>query len=529
LGRDITLSWDAAQDPRVTGYKLYYGSNPRSYDKVITVGNATTYQVTDLGTGPYYFAVTAYYNLDVESPFSNEVPQTGYYPGITLPSSYAPNDVSSTVLSAGVAFVNLNSVPCEVRMTAVGNSGTPVSGPDIRNPVGVTLAPRRHLAQMDYQWFGSGLLTQDPPGLVRIEGTTGSINGIFLYFDDRLTMLDGGGIRSVPLADAVLTEVEGQGFNRVYIHNPNAEAATVTLNLVPPDGSPQNPVTRNISISGGGVYSGEIFGDIFPGLTPLASNYLRINSTRSVFSSQLTGKPSSYINYLDAHDAHSGSSRLYSPQYVTGGGWRTELSIVNLDTKPDQITLRLVGDDGMQIGRTAGPLTIEGHGKIHLDDPNLFHLELSDPEASLITGYVEIAGNGTGLAGSIVFGDLEHQIFSTALPLVSEFSKSFVFSQIASNETWFTGIALFNPNPAASDARMEVYDPEGIRIFSKTERLQPFGRVSKLVTEFFPDMKDLQINSGYLRISCDNPMSGVAVIGTNDLSALSAALAQTAF
>ena len=73
-----TLAWDAVTHPNLAGYRVYYGTAPGVYlqsaGQGVNVGNATTYTVTGLGSGTrYYFAVTAYYALNNESGFSNEV------------------------------------------------------------------------------------------------------------------------------------------------------------------------------------------------------------------------------------------------------------------------------------------------------------------------------------------------------------------------------------------------------------------------------------------------------------------------
>ena len=77
LPRTAALTWDAATDPNVSGYRIYYGSGPgtylQSFGKGINVGNVTTYTVTGLTSGSrYYFAVTAYDSSGNESRYSNE-------------------------------------------------------------------------------------------------------------------------------------------------------------------------------------------------------------------------------------------------------------------------------------------------------------------------------------------------------------------------------------------------------------------------------------------------------------------------
>jgi len=77
-GASATLTWDAVIAQGISGYRVYYGTAPGTYEQLagqgVDVGNSTTYTSTGLGSGTiYYFAVTAYNNLNQESGYSNEV------------------------------------------------------------------------------------------------------------------------------------------------------------------------------------------------------------------------------------------------------------------------------------------------------------------------------------------------------------------------------------------------------------------------------------------------------------------------
>jgi hypothetical protein len=76
-----TLSWtppttkqDGSALTNLAGYKLYYGTTPRSYSSTIVVANPgiSTYVVENLLPATYYFVVTAFDSAGLESSFSNE-------------------------------------------------------------------------------------------------------------------------------------------------------------------------------------------------------------------------------------------------------------------------------------------------------------------------------------------------------------------------------------------------------------------------------------------------------------------------
>jgi hypothetical protein len=73
-GRAVTLVWDANSETNIAGYIVHYGTTSRSYTNHNIVGNVTTNQIAGLASGrTYYFAVTAYDTLGLESDYSNEV------------------------------------------------------------------------------------------------------------------------------------------------------------------------------------------------------------------------------------------------------------------------------------------------------------------------------------------------------------------------------------------------------------------------------------------------------------------------
>jgi hypothetical protein len=79
---DVSLAWNASTSTGITGYKVYVGTASKTYGSPTTIGNQTSYTVTGLGPGTYYFAVTAI-TSSAESGFSNEVSMLITSSGIT--------------------------------------------------------------------------------------------------------------------------------------------------------------------------------------------------------------------------------------------------------------------------------------------------------------------------------------------------------------------------------------------------------------------------------------------------------------
>ena len=69
-----SLLWDVSTDPTAVGYMVYTGQSSGNYTMKIDVGSVNSYVLNGLVEGAtYYYAVTAYNSLRMESGFSNEV------------------------------------------------------------------------------------------------------------------------------------------------------------------------------------------------------------------------------------------------------------------------------------------------------------------------------------------------------------------------------------------------------------------------------------------------------------------------
>ncbi len=419
----------------------------------------------------------------------------------------------------GVAIANLDTAPATLTFTAYGPSGVEISGPSISNPVTRVLNPTEQLPVVDTQLFGDAIQSHGTIGWIKVESTVAKVAGFFLIFDSRMSVLDGANISSHPMTSFVLPEIEDRGFTRVDIANPSADPAELKFQLVRADGTTAASMTR--TVPGSGAVVADLWTDLFPDSTPASSDYVRVSAPTGMLAFELLGKASRYVQGLNGQDSTAGSAILYSPQYAVGGPWRSALSVVNLDSTAGTVTFRFIHDDSTQIGATK-VLPIEPHGKIRIDDPAFFQSLFVNPSNVVTQGYVEIISSGIRLTGSVVFGDPECGVFSAALPLVDQLQRSVLFSQVAVSQTYFTGIAILNPNTNNATATLDLYGTDGRIEASTVITIPGKQRTSMVLTEFFPGLAGQTRTSGYVKVTADKDIAAFALFGSNDLSVLSA-------
>ena len=524
LAQDVMLTSSANSEPDIEGYKIHYGSHSRNYSVVVDAGNLTSHTVTGLAAGDYYFALTAYNRLGLESSFSQEVLASVGPPFVTtlsfprLVSSPGSQSGQTDTETTGLAIVSLDPEDASIRFTALGVDGEPLTGASVRNPVSLHLDRGTQLPILDNQVFGTGWLNLAADGWLKLESTTAQITGFFLSFDDDLSILDGADVSSTVLTDFLFPEIEKDGFTTIHIANPGSEEASLSFELNDGLGSSRATISRKIAPNGA---ISERLKDLFPGVETSTSDYIKARSNRPVVPFEYLGKAGLFVQGLNGQDSSSGAHRLYSPQYAVGGSLRSTLSVVNLLSIAGSVQFRFFSDDGSQIGSTF-VRRVEPLGKLYVDDQDFFLPSRQD----LLQGYVEITSDGPWISGNVVLGDPERTRFSSALPLISDLSTSFVFGHVASDESYFMGVVLLNPHDETISATLEIHESQGNLLGMRTVMIPGKQRVSLLLTEWFKDLVGVNLESGYIRTTADLGVAAFALFGTKDLNVLSAVPAQ---
>ncbi len=448
-------------------------------------------------------------------PFEPEFTSTLFFPRLVTTESV--NNSLDTSEFTGIAVANLSNTDGFLGFTAFHADGSLISGPGVANPVLKNLAAKNQLAMIDSEVFGSGLTVLNPRGWFSVQSTVAETVGFFLVFNSTLSVLDGATVSSDRVTDFVLPEVEHEGFTQVHVANPDESSTLVTLDLVAGDGSVQATAARSLAPNGAIV---EALSSLYPGTEVFSSDmHVRGSADNPVVAFEYLGKVGEFVEGVNGQDVTKGTKIIYSPQYVVGGPWRSTVTVINFTNVDATLLFRFIGDDGNTLGTRI--MGLDKGGKVFIDAQDF--LVVPDPE-NLIQGYLEITSDTAEIGGSVVFGDPNRTTFAAVLPLVATLTTNAVFSQVASNGTFFTGLAVLNPTMTASSFLLEVFDSSGNLIQSTTVQLGGKERTSRLLTEYLPNLPSM--SAGYFRITSATGLLSFALFGTTNLSVLSAVPAQ---
>jgi hypothetical protein len=418
----------------------------------------------------------------------------------------------------GIAIANLSGADAVLRFTTHDRAGAEITGPDIVNPAERILAPGEQLALVDLQIFGRGLPNRQNLGWIDIDSNVQELGTFALIFNASLSMMEGMIAPDASLTQFVFSEIEDRGFTNLHVANPSEDPANITFQLLGAGGELRTSAQRTINPLGS---IAESVTTLFPDISLDASDSIRVHSDTGVIPFELFGQKTHDVAALNGHDTYAGATKLYAPQYVVGGSYRSTLSVTNLEATDGRLTIQMFDDNGRQIGASRS-IPIAAFGKVYISDPDFFNYYGQE----MVEGYVQIKSNGPTLAGSVTFTDAFRESFATALPLVRSLEESMVFSHVATDSTYFMGLSLLNPEPTAAEATIELHRADGSIEATTSVTISPRHRLCSLVTEIFPELEGQSRTSGFIRVKSNGGVAAYSVFGTRDLRSLSAVPAQ---
>jgi hypothetical protein len=460
-------------------------------------------------------------SADIPRYWEQLVPDPSALPGFNTTVELAfPFRAQSDATYTGFAMTNPMNFQVSVTLTPYDGSGS-----SIASPVTFTIPPNGQIAKLatDSDVFGPGF-NATSGGTIRAVGRTPTLAGFYLLGDINGPRLDGANGAENLLGNwtwPVIFRQTPSPFTTFEMFNPSTGTATVGLTLSDSNGATLATPSQSINASGTATLR---FQDLFPGvdLNSFTGGYVVGHSDVPLVVRETFG------NSLDSNvltgQASQANSTFYLPHFATGGGYTTELTIVDTDVMEADLTVTLLDGNGASI---TGPAAIS----IKAGKQSVQTLASLFPAlgASLITGYIRIdeapiyrgpfPAVYPSIAGSLRFS-IANGSSSSALPLNSSSASDFVYSHVAEAAGFWTGIAILNTNSTAASVTVQVLTASGASLGTKTLTLQPGQKTSQLLDQLVPAAAGQ--SSGYIHITSSLPVVSFSLFGTNNGLSLSA-------
>ncbi|MEJ2110971.1 MAG: fibronectin type III domain-containing protein, partial [Acidobacteriota bacterium] len=544
-GTEAVITWttdEAADSQVIFGTTVEYGQTT-DLDSVTVFSHTQVLKDLELGT-TYHFRV-------LSSDESGNLAESDDYTFTTMEVAFTQTMplINSAItvqddLYVGAALIKESGASATVAFTAFDENGNMIEGEGLQNPAVLQIAPFQQLSLVDVEIFGNNLSKFCADGWIRVESTSADVSGFALTFDGSLRLMDGVRFAYNPMNAFVFTHIESNGRTGISLINPNSKAIEVTIELVQEDGS----VKRSISkvIGGKSAMTDDLYAEVFAGLTPDPSDYVRVSSESSMEPFQMIQQGTADISFLRGQGLQSASHTLYLPRYVYDKGYRTDISVVNMDSEAGQIQARLIANNGLQIGVTR-TLQIAANGKLFIDGPEFFMDQNSVQEQSIVTngrgkgnsekggpkngkgnssptvdGYVEIVSSGIQIVGSTSYRGRNSQSFMTAYPLVTELQDRIVFGHVVSDDLYSTELGVANPGEANADVVLELFNVKGDLIETVKVSVPAEQQTYFSVRDCFKTLRNSYQTGGYIILSSNVPVTAFSSFSTLNQSVVSA-------
>jgi len=364
---------------------------------------------------------------------------------------------------------NPGSRLANLTLTAFDGSGQVVSGTGITNPVKQSLPANQSFSQNLSDIFGPSAtvatvrLQSTNPTVVAVGTTSGP--GV----TDSVSLLDRG------LASFDLPIIGDQ--SRFYFFNPSSSAVSGTLTLRSAAGAVLATANLNVgSMAVVGRSTTDLFGTSAG--TQIVGSFPSPIIAFGSFASATT---------LDSVEAQApiGSASFYIPFFAVGGGYETDISLINRSEDTVTLTAQLIGSSGTAVG-SAKPITLAPSQQLLTTASQLFQL------TDFMTGYVQIATPQLAHAMWTYYPAItgharirSSQGDSTVIPVSVYTQTDVTILDSGTSTSEFQGLALVNPTGSSVAVTLQAQSPAGNVLSTATVTLGANQMSSKLVSEYF--------------------------------------------
>ena len=416
----------------------------------------------------------------------------------------------------GIALMNPTLTEARVTLTARSYDGTIIQKTQMVNPVTLTLPGSGQIASLASELFGSGISGQT--GWVEIAASTPAVKGFFSVFDSRLSFIDAAEFAK-PAQRLIFPHVSTTGSSptELSLVNTVSQAIGGTISLY--ENSGRLFATRSITMPPLSGFTRSIdelvpSATAFEGYVVVDSGLIQESGTVNSLIGFETYRDRTDIALIRAFPESTSRRTGFLPHFASQGGISATLTLVNFSQDSQVLRITAEGLQAHSTTRTPSSVTVE-----RTLPPNARLREGVEPMFNLsgdmlIDGYIhfETQTNTRGVIGFLDYGSREGML--AAVEAQAEGYSDLFFPQVAEGGSYYTGLALLNPNSESSIVTLDAFAAGGSRTGSTIVNLKPREREARLLSELLQP----QINQvgGYLRLTATRPIFALGLYGSGN-------------
>ncbi|MDM8522745.1 PPC domain-containing protein [Desulfococcaceae bacterium HSG8] len=301
----------------------------------------------------------------------------------------------------------------------------------------------------------------------------------------------------------------GQWESEISLLTPNKNPFTkdrITISLVNQDGTPRTVFT-DISLKP------HLIGmpDEDFGLPPVTGNeYIKVDSDTPFRGTQVATAENFDLmlgaNFISLDKA---SAELFFPHFAKKWGWKTIFGIINTGNRTREISLDSYDQDGYILA--SDTLELAPGQKWERDT---LHISILTSDARTMSA--SALGGANCLTGYTTFLNPTIGSAGRALVPLTPGGPALVIPHIASDDHWWTGIAVMNTGEEDSTILFSAYDTQGNLTGLSEYVLNAKQNFVYYAPDIFPDAPAEDIASITIVSQDDQPLCGLLLYGTTD-------------
>jgi hypothetical protein len=201
---------------------------------------------------------------------------------------------------------------------------------------------------------------------------------------------------------------------------------------------------------------------------------------------------------------------LYFPQVADGGGYRTNLVLINPSAGAATASLEFFSDDGSRLALPVGGVDRTGYS-LSLNAKGIARFVTDGTSDSLRVGWVRVTSS-VALGGSAILQMVSGGRIKTEAGVSSSAPSYHFTTYVESLNYAASGLAICNPNPVETTVTLNLRNSFGQTVGTKALTLPPFGHIARFFSgpgQWFPEGFDQF--QGNLEVIATGPVSAVAL------------------
>ncbi len=384
----------------------------------------------------------------------------------------------------GIAIVNPTPNDATVTFMAYGSDGMPVQRPDFTNGSEMLVAKNQQIARTTAEIFNA-TPEFDVVGWVQACSNIEGLTGFFLYLNSPTTFLDGADLP--PKSQKIIFNNirSGNGFStELNIINPGNHEANLLLQLYGDSSTPAAASQRTLAAKGAlRVKVAELFGDT--AIPEAASVVVTSSVDAPVAGFEFVTGPQDLLG-LTARPFDELQQTLIIPQLAVRGEFRTEIGVTNYSGQEVLLKISAFQRDGILYGADElmnNPVStvLPARASLREDAETLFGFLPGD----LLDGWVKVEATAKAINGYVSYSTTDGS--SAAVSSLPQPRSQALFSQLATEPPFFTGVAILNQGAFVANLRLVAFNSSGQLLGSVSRALRPRERLSEFISTLIPD------------------------------------------